>query len=616
MALLETMKRYSIAPSSSRRKSTANASTGGRLDDNIDGESATLELERLEQETTLVLQEIDKNLSKANAVINDKIYPILKKYATSSGNVWNNVNFWKYFLEQAANVELTSYEAPTSLSTELNTLANTKNNFLLQNEEDRADVSQSDEVRAGHRPEMPHKRPPMLKGFNNVEELTPTWSAEEQRPTSNVQYNMESSTPQLKQRLSYLSNRQQNLGTNLSNWENASMANKQSDLLAPSADRSSAGKANNLQNNTSVPLATHTIRRSLGNYQKFAISPTKHNQPYSSAQRRGGDFSEDARGRSSVIQNLIDSSPTLPEPPVLLSEIGNSNSENNDNGEQPLQAKNLERLSPIMLPQLNSTTPKSPSTQRRTLSKGGSIQRFPQTPNFLSKEKNVSLDMSRTPHGVSQRFNNDSDIIPLEVNSEAKHRQGEQHRSYEEANRGDKGQDNIPLPNLETVSLHQKEKRGNARNDDEATSKKRPRKSTNEEENVFLETRRSHSVNSTLYHSLIVEKDGKDQQSDLNTTLKQNDNNLINSNSRSMSNLFEEVLSNTNVANKDAVGDKGPGKGDDLIGDSDGQKSTVNNQSEHLSANNTNVENSTSELGSLLGERLKTFTSYSRKFSQ
>ena len=125
------MKRYSIAPSSSRRKSTTNGNAGGRLDDNIDGESATLELERLEQETTLVLQEIDKNLSKANAVINDKIYPILKKYATSSGNVWNNVNFWKYFLEQAANVELTSYEAPTSLNTELNTLANTKNNFLL-----------------------------------------------------------------------------------------------------------------------------------------------------------------------------------------------------------------------------------------------------------------------------------------------------------------------------------------------------------------------------------------------------------------------------------------------------------------------------------------------------
>ena len=604
------MKRYSIAPSSSRRKSTANINAGGRLDDNIDGESATLELERLEQETTLVLQEIDKNLSKANAVINDKIYPILKKYATSSGNVWNNVNFWKYFLEQAANVELTSYEAPTSLNTELNTLANTKNNFLLQNEEDRGNVSQNDEVGAGHGSEMTHKRPPMLKGFNNVEELTPTWSAEEQRPASNVQYNMESSTPQFKQRLSYLSNRQQNRGANVSNWENISTANKQSDVLVPSAERSSTGKANNLQNNNSGPLATHTIRRSLGNYQKFAISPTKHNQPYSSAQRRGDDFSDEARGRSSVIQNLIDSSPTLPEPPVLLSEIGNSNSENNDNEQQ---AKNLERLSPIMLPQLSSTTPKSPSTQRRTLSKGGSIQRFPQTPNFLSKERNASVDINRTPQGVSQRFNNDSDILPLELNTEAKRGQDDRGQ-HEEADKG-----STLLPDLETTSLHQNEKRGNARDDEEAISKKRPRKGTNEEENVFLETRRSHSVNSTLYHSLVVEKDGKDQQgaSNANATPGQNDNNLVNSNSRSVSNLFEEVLSNTNVANKDGVADKDHySKGDDLTGGSDGQKSSANNQSEHLSANNTNTENSTSELGSLLGERLKTFTSYSRKFSQ
>ena len=87
------MKRYSIVPGLTRRKS-AHVGSGTASDP-----AATLELEKLEQEITLTLQEIDKNLSKANAVISEKMFPILAKYAQSSQKVWNNANFWKYFLE-------------------------------------------------------------------------------------------------------------------------------------------------------------------------------------------------------------------------------------------------------------------------------------------------------------------------------------------------------------------------------------------------------------------------------------------------------------------------------------------------------------------------------------
>lgn len=90
---------------STRRKSTINLNRTPRAE-NTSQMSSTVELERLEQETTLVLQEIDYNLSKANAVINDKMFPILKKYAAASSKIWESVGFWKSFMEEAADIEL------------------------------------------------------------------------------------------------------------------------------------------------------------------------------------------------------------------------------------------------------------------------------------------------------------------------------------------------------------------------------------------------------------------------------------------------------------------------------------------------------------------------------
>ncbi|RKP32509.1 hypothetical protein METBISCDRAFT_21491 [Metschnikowia bicuspidata] len=87
------------------RKSTVNLVMTPRSEKSL-AVSSAVELERLEQETTLVLQEIDRNLSRANAVINEKIFPVLKKYAVATGKVRECVGFWKSFMEDAAETEI------------------------------------------------------------------------------------------------------------------------------------------------------------------------------------------------------------------------------------------------------------------------------------------------------------------------------------------------------------------------------------------------------------------------------------------------------------------------------------------------------------------------------
>lgn len=73
-------------------------------------ERQTLELERLEQEITLTLQEIDRNLATANKIIGDSLIPIIQSYTTSSRNLWNSTKFWKYFFEDSANVQISGVE--------------------------------------------------------------------------------------------------------------------------------------------------------------------------------------------------------------------------------------------------------------------------------------------------------------------------------------------------------------------------------------------------------------------------------------------------------------------------------------------------------------------------
>lgn len=70
----------------------------------------TEELERLEQQITLTLQEIDSNFSKAHRIVTGSILPIVDQYAKHSADVWDGSKFWKQFFEASANVSLSGYE--------------------------------------------------------------------------------------------------------------------------------------------------------------------------------------------------------------------------------------------------------------------------------------------------------------------------------------------------------------------------------------------------------------------------------------------------------------------------------------------------------------------------
>ncbi|KAK5175576.1 DASH complex subunit ask1 [Saxophila tyrrhenica] len=68
------------------------------------------ELEKIEQQITLTLQEIDSNFSKAHRIVTSSILPIVEQYAKHSSNVWEGSKFWKQFFEASANVSLSGYE--------------------------------------------------------------------------------------------------------------------------------------------------------------------------------------------------------------------------------------------------------------------------------------------------------------------------------------------------------------------------------------------------------------------------------------------------------------------------------------------------------------------------
>ena len=52
------------------------------------GLTLTEELEKLEQQITLTLQEIDSNFSKAHRIVTTSIIPIVEEYAQHSSEVW------------------------------------------------------------------------------------------------------------------------------------------------------------------------------------------------------------------------------------------------------------------------------------------------------------------------------------------------------------------------------------------------------------------------------------------------------------------------------------------------------------------------------------------------
>ncbi|KAF8465544.1 DASH complex subunit Ask1-domain-containing protein [Kalaharituber pfeilii] len=76
------------------------------------------ELEKIEQQITLTLQEIDHNFNKAHRIVTSSIIPVVERYGAESRTVWEGSKFWKQFFEASANVSLDRYEEPTTTFSE------------------------------------------------------------------------------------------------------------------------------------------------------------------------------------------------------------------------------------------------------------------------------------------------------------------------------------------------------------------------------------------------------------------------------------------------------------------------------------------------------------------
>ena len=343
----------------SRRKSTVHVARAREQED-----SPALELERLEQASTLLLQEIDHNLSRANAIIGDSIFPVLKKYAAATAQASSHVGFWKHFLEEAADVEISTVEEPLQEPT-------------LQKQESQSTSRKTDS-----------------KKKNDLQPLAAS------TPPSSDRH-IETSTPQLRRTL---------------------------------------------------PSSPQLVAVSGG---QVAVSPRKRTP-------RAAD------ARLLVLQNFLNSSPTLPEPPVLLSEIGRAHASSSSAQPRALSPhSDLGRLLPIALP---------PVLPAATPARQGSPQRFPLTPNFGSSA-------ARAPPRSTTQFADVSDLpAPTQIA-----RQDES--------------DLLPLPRLQTVAWGGETDDLNKSSREEQGSPKRRRM-----DNVFLERNEFHSVEKTRSMSDIFDE--------------------------------------------------------------------------------------------------------------
>lgn len=542
------MSRASKTPVASRRKSTINVGRNyGRRDENDEDLAATLELERLEQETTLALQEIDKNLLRANTIINDRIFPTLKNYARASSDVWANVNFWKYFFEESAGVELAAYEeSAPSLAVDFNTLSNSKSYVLPDETREDPKNADLDTDEAGF-------KKPLLKTF--VPEETPTWSTEQpSAPPRYYQGQIQASTPQLgPSRPSLAPVEGRPIGNAIRFDSNDTFGG---DLL-PGAKSMSSPAKKDLQLRSPEVM---TIRKVANSYHRLSISP-KRQPSRSPARKRKDEEDPDFRRRSSVIQNLLESSPTVPQPPELLSRIGIS---------QPSSTEPAGK-SPVRL--LSSGTPNPRPSSVFNIEQENTIQRFPTTPNFASAGRSERpIDLRRTPLAIRSRYDaNDSAITPppdlqIQLSQQPEAPQDE----------------DVPLPDLETVDLPNKKRKISGAPQEE-----------NDDANVFLENNRDRNnlVASTIYHSILQQQNNLQGSRD-------------NTHSQSISHLFDELRPDPNAPSKEV---SAPELHNNLFEDLGRDNSVIGND-------NTMEEptGNTSELGANLRERLKNLTNYTK----
>ncbi|PPJ52840.1 hypothetical protein CBER1_11442 [Cercospora berteroae] len=102
------------------------------------GLTLTEELEKLEQQITLTLQEIDSNFSKAHRIVTSSILPIVEDYAKHSNDVWEGSKFWKQFFEASANVSLSGYEENAN---EDNTQTDATQSFQTSTDHDESTIT-------------------------------------------------------------------------------------------------------------------------------------------------------------------------------------------------------------------------------------------------------------------------------------------------------------------------------------------------------------------------------------------------------------------------------------------------------------------------------------------
>lgn len=364
---------HPLLSSMSRRKSTVSLSFASRGEREA---TSALELERLEQETTLVLQEIDHNLSRANAVINDKMFPILRKYAAATTGVWENAGFWKHFMEEAADVEIKTVD---------------------------------DSIERVN-PDTPKQA-----------EASPK-AAEDSPPGK-----LEASTPQQPR-------------------------------LLPSGNSAKSGSRG-----------------------RSSVSPSKS--------ARSDPRARDEARRLSIRQNFLNSSPTLPEPPVLMSELGRGNAFSSSStrnrrasssSEEQID-QSLGRLLPIQFSTVTLTPGRgAPDAGRKS-----------NTPLYGSSALRTRAANANDPASIrrteilSGRFQDDSDIpVPRLTVLGSPMRDAS---------------DELAPPQLQSVL------RKHAL-DDESIYGSPKRRKKDSPQNVFLDTNSPNSKNTlTLYHTLTQE---------------------------------------------------------------------------------------------------------------
>lgn len=69
------------------------------------------ELEKIEQQITLTLQEIDHNFNRAHRIVTGSIIPVVERFGNESKAVWEGCAFWKQFFETSANIVFNNVDA-------------------------------------------------------------------------------------------------------------------------------------------------------------------------------------------------------------------------------------------------------------------------------------------------------------------------------------------------------------------------------------------------------------------------------------------------------------------------------------------------------------------------